>query len=274
MALIQCDFHSDVLGMAMTMNVILPQSTSRQIGMGGCAREGKLPTLYLLHGCSDNHTIWCRRTSVERYAAQYGIAIVMPNAHRSYYTDMKEGFAYWRYISEEVPRLSRRFFPLSDKREENYAAGLSMGGYGAFKLVLRCPEQFCAAASLSGAFGNDWMVRGNPDESRRIFGFDGSFDGTEHDTIEQAKACAASGKPLPKLYQWCGTEDFVYKANVRLKNAMAGLPFDYTCEEGPGVHSWDYWDVQIQRVLKWLPVPKEDGAGAASGAAALSEKAI
>lgn len=36
--------------------------------------------------------------------------------------------------------LARSFFPLSDKREENFVAGLSMGGYGAIKLGLRKPE--------------------------------------------------------------------------------------------------------------------------------------
>ena len=47
--------------------------------------------------------------------------------------------------------LARSFFPLSEKREENFVAGLSMGGYGAIKLGLRKSEAFAAAASLSGA---------------------------------------------------------------------------------------------------------------------------
>ena len=40
--------------------------------------------------------------------------------------------------------------PLSDKREENFVAGLSMGGYGAFKMALTFPERFGAAVSMSG----------------------------------------------------------------------------------------------------------------------------
>jgi len=35
MALIHCDFFSDVLGLSTAMTVILPQATSGQIGMSG-----------------------------------------------------------------------------------------------------------------------------------------------------------------------------------------------------------------------------------------------
>ena len=41
-----------------------------------------------MHGSSDDHSIWLRRTSIERYAAEYGIAVVMPAVGRSYYCDM------------------------------------------------------------------------------------------------------------------------------------------------------------------------------------------
>ncbi len=258
MALIQCDFFSEVLGMCMSMNVILPQTTVGQIGMENKAGSGKFPTLYLLHGCSDDHTIWSRRTSVERYAASLGIAIVMPNAHRSYYSNMKEGYRYWDYISEEIPALARSFFPLSDRREDNFVAGLSMGGFGAFKMAMKKPETFCAAASLSGAFGNSWMLHRDPVESRRIFGHENTLEGTEDDMVEMAKACLESGKPLPKLYQYCGSRDFVYEANTRLKEFLDGSTFDYTYAEDDGVHGWEAWDEFIQPVLKWLPVRKPD----------------
>jgi putative tributyrin esterase len=78
------------------------------------------------------------------------LAVVMPAAQRSFYTDMVTDQRYWTFISEEVPTLARHFFPLSEDRNENYVAGLSMGGYGAFKLALSYPERYAAAASLSG----------------------------------------------------------------------------------------------------------------------------
>jgi S-formylglutathione hydrolase FrmB len=60
--------------------------------------------------------------------------------------------------------------------------------------------------------------------------------------------------PKPRLYQCCGTEDFLYDANQQFRRLMGTLDFDYTYEEGPGTHEWGYWDRQIQRVLEWLGV--------------------
>src|SRR5665647_1599457 len=130
MAFIQCDFYSEALGLSTSMSVILPQQTKTQIGMKGNVFTIKHPTLYLLHGLSDDHTIWMRRTSIERYASELGIAVVMPAVHRSFYTDMANGLNFWTFISEELPSIARSFFPLSEKREDNFVAGLSMGGYG------------------------------------------------------------------------------------------------------------------------------------------------
>ena len=60
--------------------------------------------------------------------------------------------------------------------------------------------------------------------------------------------------PKPKLYQWCGTEDFLYGQNVSFRDHARTLGLDLTYEEGPGEHVWSYWDKQIQRVLEWLPL--------------------
>ena len=151
MAFFDCHFFSDALGLTVSAHVLIPQESTRQIGMESRPARAAYPTLYLLHGLSDDHTIWMRRTSIERYAAAKNIAVVMPAVGRSFYQDMASGPRYWTYLSEELPRLMRQFFPLSSLREDNFAAGLSMGGYGALRLGLACPERFAAAASLSGA---------------------------------------------------------------------------------------------------------------------------
>src|SRR4051812_41777322 len=107
MAFIDCHFYSDSLGVSASMHVILPQVATSQIGLASKAYGGKHPTLYLLHGLSDDHTIWMRRTSIERYASQLGIAVVMPAVNRSFYADMASGPKYWEFVSEELPALAR-----------------------------------------------------------------------------------------------------------------------------------------------------------------------
>lgn len=258
MAFITCDFFSEALGISTSMNVILPQNTYSQIGMGGSSKKERYPVLYLLHGLSDDHTIWQRRTAIERYVSELGLAVVMPNGYRGFYTDMKHGYKYFTFMTEEFPEIVRQFFPISEKREDTFAAGLSMGGYGAFKLALGCPDKFAAAASLSGALDMAERVTHESIEDKselyNIFGDLDKIAGSENDLFYLAEKLKNSDAPKPKLFQCCGTEDFLYEDNQNFRNLIKDFNFDYTYEEGPGTHEWGYWDANIQRVLKWLPL--------------------
>jgi S-formylglutathione hydrolase FrmB len=255
MALFHCNFFSAVLRLSASIDVILPQPQP------GVRREGKLPVLWLLHGLSDDHTIWQRRTSLERYVEQMNLAVVMPAVDRSFYTDMAQGNRYWTYISQELPSLARSFFPLSARREDNFVAGLSMGGYGAFKLALSHPTRYAAAASLSGAlhnFAEDAAASEDPAwvaELQRVFGDLTKFTGGPNDVYALATRVAKGKTPAPQLFQCCGTEDFLYEGNLRFKAHAEALGLPLTYEEGPGEHVWSYWDAMIQRVLAWLPLP-------------------
>ncbi len=260
MAFLDCHFFSETLGLSTSMYVILPQPTRSQIGMTGAAGAGKHPVLFLLHGLSDDHTIWLRRTSIERYVAPLGLAVVMPAVDRSFYTDMAcGGRDYWSFISEELPALCRQFFPISDRREDTFAAGLSMGGYGAFKLALNHPGRFAAAGSLSGALDlpttwerDDLNIHA---ELVNTFGPKEQLRGSANDLFPAATRLAAAADPKPRLYQWCGTEDFLYQDNLAFRDHARKLNLDLTYEEEPGTHDWGCWDRKIQRFLEWLPLP-------------------
>ena len=257
MALMHVDFFSDVLGMGMNMDVILPQKTSKQIGMEGMAEDGSYKTVYLLHGMSDDHTVWQRRTAIERYMSRLGIAVVMPSTHLGFYTDTTYGMRYWTFVSEELPRICREFFPrMSDKREDTLAAGLSMGGYGAWKLALGASDTFGAAASLSGALDMAGDHHRQMLEEKRalftgIFGSEEQLKGSDNDLFALAEKLAAGKKELPRLYAWCGTEDFLYEDNRNAWAHVKRLGYDLTCEESAGDHQWKYWDAKIQDVLRW-----------------------
>ena len=257
MALMHVDFFSDVLGMGVNMDVIIPQETSKQIGMEGRAADGAYKTVYLLHGMSDDHTVWQRRTSIERYVSRLGIAVVMPPTHLGFYTDTKYGMPYWTFIAEELPRICREFFPrLSGRREDTLAAGLSMGGYGAWKLGLGASDTFGAAASLSGALdmaggGHKRLAVDKKALFQVFFGCEEELKGSDNDLFALAERLAAGKKKRPRLYAWCGTEDFLYEDNLRAWEHMRKLGYDLTCEESEGDHQWKYWDAKIQDVLRW-----------------------
>lgn len=248
MALIQCDFHSEALQCCMSMNVILPQP-SGVLETDEPVAEKRYPTLYLLHGLSDDHTIWTRHTSIERYVSGLGIAVVMPAVGRSWYTDMEYGHDYFTFVSRELPRVAQSMFPLSRAREDNYIAGLSMGGYGALKTALHYPEKFCAAASLSGAVDILERLSDFKKDFPAIFG-ERPVKGSGDDLFHLAEELAESDAPNPLIYMNCGTEDHLIESNRRFRDHCDRVTLDVMYEENSGMHEWSYWDEHIQRVLE------------------------
>jgi S-formylglutathione hydrolase FrmB len=268
MALINCTFYAETLGLSTTITVILPHfsihktdsknvSGNPKLKTPNVSDNLKLRTLYLLHGIQDDHTAWVRQTAIERYAAPYGIAVVMPAVQRSFYTDMAFGGAYESFMVDELPKICRYYFPLSDVREDNYIAGLSMGGYGAFKLALNYPEKYYAAASFSGVLDIVSEANNPPvmykQDFINTFGIDPPIGGTKHDLCFAAQNCIIERKPIPRLYQCCGDQDYLYPNNIAFRDfaLQKGLPLTWQADPGYS-HSWDYWDLCIQRVLPWM----------------------
>lgn len=257
MALIHANFYSETLGMERSIDVILPQSQNG-IGQSGKALE-KVPVLYLLHGASDDQTIWQRRTSIERYAVAKGLAVVMPATDLGFYTDMKYGYDFYQFFSKELPQVVHEFFPMiSDKREDTFVAGLSMGGFGALKLGINCPEQFGYAASLSGLVDPVmWLAAGGMGFLENCFGSVKETAESINDLPWRLEQQLKAGVELPKFYMCCGTEDFLYQINVKFHNQFKDR-IDLTYLEEPGTHEWGFWDRNIQRILEWLPLEKKE----------------
>lgn len=260
MAHLRCDFYSDALGLSTSMTVILPQQTSTQIGMAGRAAAGAPPVLYLLHGLSDDDTTWLRRTSIERYAAPLGLAVVMPQVHRSFYNDQAYGGRYWQFLADELPALVHSFFRVSARREDTFAAGLSMGGYGALRWALNRPDRFAAAASLSGAV-NITGLRTNRDRTddprmfERIFG----AEPVPADADLFGLIGSVHAGSCPALYVGCGTEDALIEDNRDFVRACRDAGQEPRTSFVPGEHEWGLWDAEIRQVLDWLPLtPAQD----------------
>jgi len=254
MALIHCNFFSESLELGTSMTVVLPQPTTTRIGTSEAIRPGPPPVLYLLHGLSDDDTMWLRQTSIERYADELGLAVVMPQVHRSFYTDQAHGGAFWTFLAEELPEVVQRFFVVSRRREDTFVAGLSMGGYGSLRWALRDPERFAAAASLSGALDVDALRKaGEHEELMRLVYGGRPIAGTDSDLYHLL--AGADPTTLPKLFVCCGTEDDgLIEHNRRFVDEARGRGIDLTSDFGPGEHVWSYWDARIQDVLRWLPL--------------------
>ena len=267
MAFFQINFFSEALCFNTDINVFMPTPNSDELlnnKKSDYFKDGyKFQVLYLLHGAYGDYTDWMRLTSIEKYAQEHKLAVVMPSASNSFYQDMFRGSAYLTYLTEELPRYVQKLFPVSIRREDTFTAGLSMGGYGALRLAFTKPEQYCACASLSGAIDIcDVYSRFKAGEMGGPFKWEDIFEsrspeGTDADIFLLIEKLKKEGRPLPRVFQTCGTEDFIYASNVSAREKLEKLGVDLTYEEHPGIHDWDYWDTHIRRVLDWLPLKND-----------------
>jgi putative tributyrin esterase len=260
MSRFQCSFQSTALLTPTTVTVTLPFPVSDPISKDESFDDiygsgKKFKTLYLFHGAFADSSSWSLYSRVDEYADRHGLAVVMPSVGNSFYADLMHGPAYWTYVSEELPRFVRSVFPLSDKREDNFVAGLSMGGCGAFKLALNQPEKFAAGISLSGVLDIVAALRNPIHTVFNVNEYFGGFDklkGSYSDLFAQLQKLKREGVSIPKLYLACGLEDELYEMNVKFRDFANLNSVDLAYEEGPGGHTWDFWDQYICRALEWL----------------------
>ena len=242
MAFLDYHYFSNALGKQTAAYVLLPETG-----------EGPFPVLYLLHGLSDNHTIWLRRTSIERYVANLPLIVVMPDGGRGFYADASAGYAYGKAIGEELVDRIDKTFPTQSDRAGRMVAGLSMGGYGAIRLALAYPERFRAAHSLSGAMGFGHKAPNWEDprthEFARVVGED--YLGGPCDLYALAQKNQAAGT-LPALRLDCGTDDFLIEDNRAFDAFLTEQSIPHEYAEFPGAHNWEYWDTHIQDALKFF----------------------
>lgn len=236
MPLAELRYFSPALGKQTGANVYLPEG------------EGPWPVMFLLHGLSDDYTIWLRRTRLEAYLDGLPLIVVMPDGGRGFYCDAAEGYAYATAIGEELPKLIRSWF---QTKGPWCASGLSMGGYGAVRLALDHPETFVSAVALSAALGfghTDEFHRPEANgEFRRITG--PNPKGGPNDLFALIENLEAAKRPALRID--CGTEDFLLEDNRAFHAHLEALKIPHEYEEHPGAHTWEYWDEHIRPALEF-----------------------
>jgi len=240
MAVLRIGFYGTSIQKQTNMTVILPQDVER---------AAPYAVLYLLHGLSDDDTMWTRRTSLERYVAGLPLMVVMPDTGRGFYTNARQGPAYEDHITKDVIRFVDRFFATIPERRGRVIGGLSMGGYGAMKLALKHPDQFCSVVSHSSVFDIAGILKDSErqEELSRIFG----TDPAENDNDVFRLAERVERKLLPVIRFDCGTEDSLIGHSRAFHRHLDGLGIAHQYEEFPGGHDWAYWDTHIQEALRF-----------------------
>ena len=215
-----------------------------------------LPVLWLLHGARGNAADWPRYSMVEVYAEEKGLIVVCPTGNNGWWVNQAAGIPWEDVVTEKLWELVHGTFPTSDKPEDNYIAGLSMGGYGAMRIGLRHPERYSRIAAFSAGFGipRRYAAGGfNALSGEETFGDPDKVLGSQYDEFYTAEERAASGDPLPPIYLSCGTKDGLYDINVEYREHLKKLGYDVVWDEAPYAHEWRFWDQQVEKFIKTLP---------------------
>lgn len=247
MAYFDGTIFSEALGMMVSVIVCVPANSPY------IDAQGNVPVITVLHGLSDNRTAWIRRTNIELYAEQRGVALVIPEVQRSFYADMHKGIAYYRYISQELPDQCCRMFHLSKKKEDNYLMGISMGGYGTLKLAFRQPERYEAVAAFSSAVDVEKRLL-----SPEAFIGQGEREAITGDHIADENNLfflaekAPDKEALPRIFMTCGKSDYMYEDNRRFCRHLDAQGVPYTYEEWEGGHDWRFWEASVQKAMPFF----------------------
>ena len=240
------------------LTVILPQDSRPHVGINGklvdgVTAEAEPKTLILLHGATDIDSTWVRRTSLERYAELYDVAVVMPDAEMSSYANMVYGPAYYDYVTEELPELASQMFKLSVDPGHLYIAGLSMGSRGTIKCILTHPERYVAAGAFSGAGKKRDDKEGLPANNIGIGAYVRKAVYGDPPVVPEGDdpyylADHMTNTEPAKMYMCCGKQDFLHQAVVDFRDYIQdNSHIDLCYEEWDGIHEWGFWDLAIQK---------------------------
>ena len=262
MAVFEINLYSNSLHRQTQITAILPVEELDIPGFPKRDMTKPFRSLYLLHGFSGSHGDWLRGSRIEELSMLHNIAVFCPSGENSFYLDdtMRDAL-YERYICSELVDFTRRVFPISQERKDTAVGGLSMGGYGAIHSGLKYPDVFGSIIALSSALITDGLelivqqtdnLIAPPSYYIHTFGKPETVRGGDADPKALAKKLLEAGRTLPNLYMACGTEDFLVTENRSLDAALCELGFPHIYEEGPGIHSWAFWDAYIERALIWF----------------------
>ncbi|MBQ9324526.1 MAG: hypothetical protein IJ246_02015 [Clostridia bacterium] len=271
--LLHVNFESEYLGNNHEILVILPDKPRTQTPAAFYGSGKKYPVLWLLHGTFGDQTDWVRKTRIELYAEENQLAVVMPPALNSNYSnwdDTMMGYRMYDYLTEELMPFIYGWFPVSDQRKDNFIAGLSMGGRGTIKYAVNHPDKFAAAAVFSAApMDLSELGPGNPcplldtenprlKNTLRNAGGVEAYRASNENVWAMIDALAPTGK-LPRLMFACGEEDtLLYSFYLRFQEHCRDIGLKAHWFSLPGYkHEWRFWDLAVEEALRFFGVSRQ-----------------
>ena len=256
--------QSKILGKAVKYSIYLPADYETS--------QRHYPTLYLLHGYSDDETGWAQFGEVQKITNETiakgdatQMIIAMPDAGVSWYINDAAGKVPFEdfFVKEFIPYIDS-VYKTRNKKEYRAVAGLSMGGYGSLIYGIKHPELFAACAPLSAAVWNDDHIAGMSTSDWTNYKFNDLFgtnlEGKKHLTETWYKNSILkiiATTPAEKLntvrfYIDCGDDDFLIKGNMELHALLNDRKVNHEFRVRDGSHNWTYWRTALPEVLKFV----------------------
>lgn len=265
MALLQVHYLSEAIKRIVTFHMYLPNDVQGEFKEGNPNYERETKTLYLLHGFTGNTTDWVSGSDTMELSRKYNLAIVMPSGENSFYIDRKAtGQAYETYVSRELREYVSSTFCLSDKKEDVFIGGLSMGGFGALRMGIKNSDRYGAAFGLSSALIIDEVSRLTPDDKdgfalqlanyeyyREIFGDLDKLKESPCNPEFLVKENKKNGKKTLPVFLACGTEDALLENNRRFRDFLQEQGEDVVYYESVGIHNWKFWNEYLEPAIIW-----------------------
>ena len=254
------EFHAETIMQHANFSFVLPNDVNMEEVKDLRYYDRPPKSLILLHGLTGTDTDWLFGGVAQEMAIQYNLAVFMPTAGNFFYLDRGyPGGNYASFVGEEFPAYIRRVFGFCTKREDTLIGGLSMGGYGAIRTALAFPETFSACIALSSALriheiaDNDGKTQSvmPPAMVRDVFGDPETLAASDRNPEVLFRRLKEAGGKIPKMYLACGTEDTLLGANREFRTFLKREKADFRFEEGPGAHTWSFWNEYLPRGLAW-----------------------
>lgn len=245
-----------------SMDICIPEYSAAEKQAGITQEEfysRKFPVLWLLHGEGENCSDWFRFTLLEEYAQQAGIAVVCPTIENSFGVNVKRGDPWENFLTGNLRTAVYSMFPFSDKRKDNFIAGISMGGYAALRLALYHPELYCAVGSMDGIVSlgekllSYWW---NREQLAYIFGEPVDERMKEYQLLPLPELKGEK----PEIYLVCSQNNRQFEQNKKLNEEFRKSGYQSTLVEMSGNDmKSEMRNRQLKEIFSLIPAGNEPG---------------
>jgi len=186
--------------------------------------------------------------------------LVAPGAPGSWFSDSQDGVhRYEEFLTRGLIEQVEKRYRVSAEKNARGITGISMGGYGAFKLALKHPDLYGAVSSLSGALiPIEWddLARYNAFARwtlKRVFGSSREDNSLASNDVWEILRGLHFERPPFAAHLRAGAQD-IYGLN-----GVAAQFGAFLMEHGvsatvvlePGGHDWAYWRRALLSIAAW-----------------------